>query len=166
MLTDRQIQNLVTRPKRILRRVPPSGYQEEGRQRRGELELEATDDSSYRFSVFIRQSAKFIENFSVGLRYQTGDSSLGTVTLLRYNGPHGESVRDPDGHYARPHIHRITEAALVSGSEHPQEMDREITDQYATLEEALVLFLNEVGVMRVRDNFDQLVQMRFFSGHG
>ena len=165
MLTDEQIQELVTCPKKILRRDPSKSYHEEGYQRHGELELEVISDSLNKFSVFIRQNAHFIENFSIGFRYQTRDPFLGTVILLRYNGPHGEASRQPDGHFARPHIHRITEAALASGSAHPQEMDREITDHYATFEEALVQFLNLCGVTNVEEHFPELLQGRLFNGH-
>ena len=165
MLTNQQIHNLVTSPKRILRKVPAVGYQHENRQRRGDLQLEAVADSNYRFSVFIRQNTQFIENFSIGLRYQTGDSLMGTIILIRYNGPHGESSKQPDGHFGKSHIHRITEEALGSGSAHPQETDREITDLYATFEEALALFLSNIGVTNPEDYFPRFLQGRLFNGH-
>ena len=165
VLTDKQIQYLVTCPKRIIRRIPAVRYQNEGNQRRGELELEALESGLNKFSVFIRQNYQFIENFSIGLRYLTGDVDVGTVNLVRYNGPHGEANRQPDGHFAKPHIHRMTEAELSSGSAHPQEKDREITDLYSTFDEALPLFLEMIGVTNAKDYFPELLQGRLFNGH-
>ena len=130
MLTDRQIRELIDRPKVIVKKEPVRGYKEENRHRRCDLELETMPSSDDEFTVFTRQNIVFIENFSIGLRYQTNDPKLGTVTLVRYNGPHGEYSRHPDGHYAVPHIHRITATEIASGSTQPQERDREITDRF------------------------------------
>ena len=105
ILSDQQIQDLLDLPKAITRKTPArEAYREENSQKRCDLELEALSDDDAKFLVFIRQSSKFIENFSIGLRYQTNIKSLGTITLIRYNGPHGESSRQPDGHYAKSHI--------------------------------------------------------------
>ncbi|MCY4082081.1 MAG: hypothetical protein OXF54_17695 [Caldilineaceae bacterium] len=101
ILTDQQIQELLGIPKTISEKTPAKGYKEENNQRRCDLELEAKSDDGVRFSVFIRQNSKFIENFSIGLCYQTNLKSPGTVTLVRYNGAHGESSRHLDGHYAQ-----------------------------------------------------------------
>ena len=116
------------------------------------------------FAVFIRQILKFAENFSIGLRYRA-DLPLGAITLLRYNGPHGESSRAPDGHYAKPHIHRITQQEINSGSTQPQERDRTITDAYATLEQALWVFFNDAGVSNPDEYFPEIGQLRLSYGH-
>ena len=72
MLTDEGIQDLIDHPKRITARTPASGYREDGNYRRCGLELEATSGDDARFTIFIRQHNRFIENFSIGLRYRTG----------------------------------------------------------------------------------------------
>ena len=90
---------------------------------------------------------------------------LGAITLVRYNGPHGESSRAPDGHYAKPHIHRITQQEITSGSTQPQERDRAITDQYATLEQALWVFFNHANVSNHNEYFREIAQMSLFDGH-
>ena len=102
MLTDEQIRYLVNCSKTILRKEPARGYREDNRHLRCDLELVSTEGNSTAFKVFIRQSTEFIENFSIGLLYSSNDPTLGTITLVRYNGPHGETSRDPDGHYAKP----------------------------------------------------------------
>ena len=105
------------------------------------------------------------DNFSIGLRYETRDRSLGTITLVRYNGPHGDTSRHPDGHYAKPHIHRITASEIASGSIHPQESHREITDRYATYEQALIVFFNDIATYDHTVYFPGLGQGRLFNGH-
>jgi hypothetical protein len=84
------------------------------------VELISAGPSGEQFEVFMRQNLTFMDNFPIGLRYRTGDPTLGMITLARYNGPYGEQARQPDGHYALPHIHRITEAELVTANRQPQ----------------------------------------------
>ena len=162
-MTDQEIHNLIARPKTIVSRQPARGYRTENRQNRCDLDLQA-DGSDGAFKAFIRQNTDFIENFSVGLRFQTGSRLLGLITLARYNGPHGEVSRAPDGHYAQPHIHRITERELASGSVQPQENDREITNRYRTFEEALREFFADTGVTNADEYFPGLWQGRLFDG--
>ncbi len=158
MLTDHRIQDLVSCSKRITRKEPARGYREESRHLRCDLELVSIEDSSVAFKAFIRQSTEFIENFSIGLRYPTNDPILGIVTLVRYNGPHGETSRNPDGHYARSHIHRITSSEIESGSNQPQERNREITDRYSTFEQGLAVFFNDTGVLNSEEYFPGILQ--------
>lgn len=162
MLTEQQIQDLIGCPKKITKREPARGYREGGRHLRCDLELECAQDSGTTFTVFIRQSTEFMENFSIGLRYQTNDSILGTITLIRYNGPHGETSRDPDGHYAKSHIHRITASELGSGSVQPQERHRETTDRYSTFEQGLAVFFQDTQVVNFEDHFPDIQKVSVF----
>lgn len=164
MLTDREIQDLIKLPKRITSRTPAEGYKEEARNKRCDLALEATEENGASFRVFIRQNTEFIENFSIGLRYQTGDRALGTIVLVRYNGPHGETSRQPDGHFAKPHTHLMTEAELSTGNSQPQERKREFTDQYGTYEEALRVFFDDIAVVNYDEYFPETIQPRLFDG--
>ena len=164
MLTQQRIQKLIEVPKTIVRRRPSHGYREENGNRRCDLELRSYGQDDSTFAVFIRQNLQFAENFSIGLRYRA-DLPLGAITLVRYNGSHGETSRAPDGHYAQAHIHRITEQELASGSTQPQERDRTITQQYATLEQALWVFFNDAGVSNHDEFFPEMMQMRRFDGH-
>ena len=97
--------------------------------------------------------------------YQTGDKRLGTITLVRYNGPHGEINRHADGHYNKPHIHRITAAEIASGSTEPQESHREITTRYGTFEQALLVFFDDIAAPDSGQYFPELLQGRLFNGH-
>ena len=166
MLTDADIADLISRPKRIAKKSPASGYREDGRHKRCDLELVDIEDERLEYGVFIRQNTNFIENFTIGLSHRPqNDPTMKTLTLVRYNGPHGEYSRNADGHYAVPHIHRITEAEIASGSYQPQERHRELTDRYSTYETALKVFWGDVGV-RDEANIDRyfpgLLQSRMF----
>ena len=164
MLTEQRIQELIELPKTIVSKLPRYGYREDNSNRRCDLELRSNGQDEEMFDVFIRQNVRFIENFSIGLRYRA-DLPLGAITLVRYNGPHGESSRASDGHYAKPHIHRITEQELTIGSTQPQERDRTITRRYATLEQALSVFFDDAGVSNRDKFFPEILQMRLFDGH-
>ncbi len=162
MLTDTDIQNLLRLSKTITDKRPASGYREENGHKRCDLNLRGISDGDAIFEVFIRQSERFIENFSIGLRCQTGDGTLSKITLIRYNGSHGEVNMDADGHYARPHTHRIPAAEIASGSIQPQERHREITDRYVTYEEALAVFFADIATSNHENYFSDLAQARLF----
>ena len=164
-MTDLEIQDLVVCPKAIGSKEPSRGYRYEQKQRRCNLELTATADSRMRFSIFVRQHLRYIENFSVGLNYHSNDRKLGLITLIRYNGPHGESSRQLDGHYAKFHIHRITAAEIASGSREPREIHREITDRYGTLEEALITFFQDTRVANYGQFYAGMFQRGFLNGN-
>ncbi len=110
MMTEQDIKAMITIAKKIIQKTPVKGYKEEDGNKRCQLTL--VGGGGNKFSVFIRQNTTFIENFSIGLRYKTRNRELGNITLVRYNGPHGEASRHQDDHYNKPHIHRITEAEL------------------------------------------------------
>lgn len=166
MLTDADIADLISRPKKIVRKTPATGYIEQNQNRRCDLELVDIADERCQYRVFIRQSTNFIENFTIGLRHRPmADPMFGTLTLVRYNGPHGEYSINPDGHYAVPHIHRITESEIASGSFQPQESHRELTNRYSTYESALRVFWSDIGVTdddNINKHFPGLMQSRLF----
>lgn len=164
-MTDMEIRDLVACPKAIWSKEPSRDYRYEPSQRRCNLELTATADSRMRFSIFVRQNLKYIENFSVGLNYHSNDRKLGLITLVRYNGPHGESSRQPDGHYAKFHIHRITAAEIASGSREPREIHREITDRYGALEEALIAFFQDTQAVNYWQFCAGMFQRGFLNGN-
>ena len=160
-ITDDHLFDLITESKRIVSKSPRNGYREEGRHRRCELELQSVDQDDSLFVVFVRQNIEYGENFSIGLRCRVGTASSRLVTLIRYNGPHGETSRSPDGHFAVPHIHRLTAHELARGSTEPQERVREFTTRYGTFEHAISVFLDDIGVTNSLDFFPSLGQLRF-----
>ncbi len=155
MLTNQEIQDLIKSPKEIETKIPVKEYKDDGTNKGCSLTLQTSEGKS--FGVFIRQNNTFIENFSLGLRHN--DRELGPLTLVRYNGPHGEVSRSQDGHYAKPHIHRITAAEIGSGSTQPQESHREITNEYGTFQQALSAFFNDLSVRNYLQYFPTLRQI-------
>ena len=94
MLTDREIQRLIELPKAVRAKTPAAGYGEESEHKRCGLKFEVGPAIAAIFAAFIRQNSKLIENFSIGRRYRANDTAVGTVTLVRYNGPHGGISRN------------------------------------------------------------------------
>ena len=129
------------------------------------LKTTSPEENSEEFSVFIRQTVVFIENYSIGLRYKTKNKALGSITLIRYNGPHGETSRNKDGHFSQPHIHRITATEAQSGSTDPQEKHRELTNKYSTLESAIEIFFEDISVDNYSDYFPGTRQRDLFDEH-
>ena len=162
LLSNQNIQDLIRLPKAIRAKTPTRGYREEQGSRRCELDLVPLRALDCVFPVFIRQNLKFTENFSIGLRYSDEQKNSIPLTLVRYNGPHGESSRTADGHYAKSHIHLLTADELAKGHSQPQERHREITDQYATLEEALRVFFHDTSTQNYEEFFPGILQTRLF----
>lgn len=160
-MTDQEIERLIQLPKTVHSRKPAKGYREENRHRRCDLDLHSTP-SELIFTVFIRQNIEFSENFSIGLRYKTGNSELGTVTLIRYNGPHRKPSHQSDSHHYRYHIHRITSAEIASGNLQPQERAREITTRYRSFEEAVAVFFRDIKVSNADQHLQDILQGRLF----
>lgn len=97
---------------------------------RNEATLQSLD-GQHSFRVFIRQNAKFTENFTVGLDYIQRDEP-GSICLVRCNGPHGPHVLWP--HHDRFHMHKALAENLNEGRK--AEAFAEVTASYASLEEA------------------------------
>ena len=163
MLTNDDIHNLISLPKVIEGKDPARGYRETDGHRRCSLKLRAKSESGETFRVFVNQNMKFTENFSVGLNYLTGDSRTARITLVRYNGPHGEYSRAPDGHFAKPHIHRVTEEEIASGSYWPRERHRSPTRRYTTFEQALRVFFTDISADGFESHFPNLIQLRLIN---
>jgi len=113
---------------------------------RNDMKLVASDDTEGQFSVFMRKSGDFPENFSIGLIYHPADSP-GEITLVRCNGQHGEynggpgDPSDPHWHY---HVHQAQEVALDAGERAEKYAVK--TDAYASFEEAVQYFLKTVNL--------------------
>jgi len=86
VFTDEEIQKLIEMPKRITVR-PQRQMQLTYKHYRNNMKLESTD-GQFNFSVFMRRSEDFHENFSIGLVYHQKDDPR-EIHLLRCNGPHG-----------------------------------------------------------------------------
>jgi len=97
------------------------------------------------FSVFIRRSEDFPENFSIGIVYEPKDGS-GEITLLRCNGQHGifNSSFDPHHAHFTYHIHRASETAIAHGFK--PEKFAENTEDFASFEGAVQHFVKLINL--------------------
>ncbi len=141
VLTDIKIAELLACPKVVIdasHRV----MKIDGAQRRADLKLESIDGEN-KFTVFVRQSTEFPENFTIGLKYDPKDGT-DSIILMRCNGPHGpfDGVTI-NNHHARPHIHVATEDNLKIGAR--AERGAQITDEYTQLSEAVYSFVRRVN---------------------
>lgn len=146
--------------------APTRYFKEEFRHRRKDFRLQAISDQSLLFSVFMRQSLEFSEDFSLGLVYMSEDGKR--MTMIRYNGQHDQS-NDPYD-LAKPHfqyhIHRATPENLNSGryEKHPAMATR----LYASFAEATREFLKTIGV-RTQDvarHFPGMDSLPLFQNRG
>jgi len=82
---QQEINGLIGCPKRISD-PPKREMRQSGAFLRNDMKLVASDDTEGQFSVFMRKSGDFPENFSIGLIYHPADSR-GEITLVRCRRP-------------------------------------------------------------------------------
>lgn len=81
-------------------------------------------DKKNTFLIFIRKSTEFMEDFSIGLRWEIIDEA-GTIPLFRCNGKHGGTKVHP--HHVYCHIHKSRSEDLNNGIK----KERHITEAIA-----------------------------------
>lgn len=112
------------------------------------------DGRQHRFLIYQRQSLRDDPSYSCGIVYLPPGGPR--LTLARYNGP---NHRHGDIHY-RPHIHRATKAAILSGRR--PEYEAEETTRFQTLEGALARLIDDYGLSGIRAKPDH---PSLFDGH-
>ena len=160
-MTNQDIQKLIQAPKKIDKRTPQKGYKQENNHKRCDLDLIGNTDQNMKFYIFIRQNQLFLENFSIGLSYQNTNIKQ-TITLVRYNGPHGKIKTKETDHHLEPHIHYITPEEINSNVFNPKEKIIKKTDKYIFFEEALRSFFQDITVKNWENYFPELNQGSFF----
>ena len=160
--SQEEIKELVDCPKRII--TPPRKEMKSERgSLRNDMELESMD-GSVGFSVFMRINERFPENFSIGLNVIPKDEP-GSFCVLRYNGPHGEHVNsgfeEEHPHYGY-HIHQAKTELMDAGI--LPERYAEITQTYASYEEALSHFLETTNIQNADEYFNLRQRSLFDTG--
>lgn len=159
-LKDNDIRSLIVCPKSITTAPQKRMTLGQGHYRNGMVLLSV--DGNHRFSVFMRKSEMFEENFSIGLRYHPPDDPESLV-LLRCNGPHG-GHRDPldirAKHYWEYHIHVAREIVIKQGLR--EEAHADITSEYSNFNDALAFFLRYCNIKDSEQYFPQIRQLRLF----
>ena len=133
---------------KLITEAPTREFKEENRHRRKDMRLQYAHDAKTIFSVFVRQSLEFDEDFSLGLVYLSVDGKR--MTMIRYNGQHDQS-NDPYDQaktHFQYHIHKATPENLNNGrfDKHPATATR----AYASFVEATSEFLAAIG-LRAQD---------------
>jgi len=152
---DQEIQELICCPKTV-HEPPRKTMKEERGHLRNEMIVRSADEK-FKFRVFMRINQKFNENFSIGLDYFPDDEP-GSITLLRYNGPHGEHISFP--HHVLYHIHK-TNAECVNTGLKP-ERNIIAADNYASFQEALRQFLKDINLTDAAKHFPSVFERTFW----
>lgn len=144
ILTALSIDELISCEK-VNTEAPTREFKEENRHRRKDMRLQDVQDAKRLFTVFLRQSLEFAEDFSLGLVYlSTTDGKR--MTMIRYNGQHDQSNEpyDQAKTHFQYHIHKATPDNLNNGryDKHPAIE----TCDYASFQEATTAFLVAVGL--------------------
>lgn len=145
--TQAEIDSLIQCPKEISE-APTRDMRKDGAYLRNDAKLVATDDTKGFFTLFIRESAFFAENFSVGLNYHALDGRS-ELKLLRCNGKHGKFNRgnnafDPSHPHWAFHVHRATQDALDLGFEAGKTAS--VATEFASVKEAVQYLLKTVNL--------------------
>lgn len=160
--TDAEIGHL-TSCKKTVTEPPRKEMKVERGHRRNDMRLKAAGEE-LDFRVFIRQNLDFEENFSVGLEFLPRDGRRSLV-LLRCNGPHGRfegGVGDPVAHFTF-HVHR----AKADNLDRDERAERggEHTSAFASLQEALAFFVQEINLEGAEEYFPSTLQKKLpFTG--
>lgn len=156
LYTQEEINNLLICQKRIIT-PPKQNFSANRGHQSNSMQLESTD-GLYKFHVFMRINSKFIENFSIGLRYTPSDGSE-HFNVLRCQGPHGGykgTITADDSHFEY-HIHLARAENIAEGK--IAEKDGEFTDAYSTYEDALVYFIRRCNIIGAEEHFNFMRQL-------
>ncbi|MBI2270299.1 MAG: hypothetical protein HYU69_08075 [Bacteroidetes bacterium] len=145
-MTQQEIDSLITCAKKITssKRVK---FKSINRSKR--LTMEAcTEDDTHKLEVFIRQSEKFEERFSIGLKYISKEDE--DFNLVRYNGEHkdhtnkfsdGKKIESFHKHFAKEEII----AKGIRAEHHSREAD------YVTFKGAILHFFKELNFTNYKE---------------
>ncbi len=156
LYTQSELENLISCHKEIIH-PPKQNFSEIGGHLSNNMQLKSTD-GLHSFYVFIRINAKFIENFTIGLRYTPRDGS-DHFNLLRCQGPHGEyrgTLTEGDPHFEY-HIH-IAKAENIAEGKLAEKIG-EFTDSYSTYEDALAYFVRRCNIIGAEEHFNFMRQL-------
>lgn len=142
MYTDAEIEHLISCKKRIVQPPKKKMRVENGHERN---DMKLVSDEGRNFTVFMRASNYFPENFTIGLKINEPDGT--STILMRCNGDHGEHanhVKDMRK-FSGYHIHLATQEALANGK--CAENFAVPTDSYASYTEAFAYFIKAVNIV-------------------
>ncbi len=108
-------------------------------------------------------SLDFAEDFSLGLVFRAPDGKR--VTLVRFNGQHEQSPRLFGSHpHFSYHIHKASAENLNGGR--LEKHSAEVTERYASFDEAVAEFMTTVNIQGWEKHFPQAVPLPLFRQNG
>lgn len=117
----------------------------------------SSEDSKYKFRMFIRQSDEFHEDFSVGLIWLNPQEYIDvqkSIIMYRCQGPHdGRQELGVDIHHSY-HTHTITLSDIQS-KRYLKPSNRESTDKFDTFDRAILHFVQHCNII----NIDNVIEM-------
>lgn len=142
-LDQNEIQMLIECEKMVTE-APKKNMQLKNRSFRNDMQVFSTDQK-YKFSVFMRISEDFPEDFSVGLIYCAENGK--NYMIFRCNGPHGETLSDflSDSPHYGYHEHIILPETNAMAST--------ITAEYGTYQDAVAHFCKKCNIIDAKDYF-------------
>jgi hypothetical protein len=143
-LEAQMIQELISCEKKITD-PPKKDLVLKNRSFRNDMKLSSLD-GTYSFSVFLRISEDFQEDFSIGLMYISKEGKL--YMVFRCNGPHGETVSEYRSQ--TPHFGYHTHTILPDSS---FAMNPVITEEYATYQDAIAYFIKICNIIGAEQYF-------------
>jgi len=154
--TEEEITQLIECAK-FVAELPKKAMVSKSGHRRNDMRLRS-EDGELDFTVFIRVSCAFPENFSIGLVHSPKDER-GAICLLRFNGPHGGFGWSAGTHGALYHIHKAKPENIEAGKR--PEAGGEATRAFASYEQALRHFLKQVNVREAERLFPGISNLQF-----
>lgn len=154
MLTDDFLQKLITCPKRAIK-AERKQMLVINRSRRNNISLVSVD-GRYTYTMFLRQSADFMEDFSVGLIWTNAAkySSIGKdMILVRFQGPHDSGKPFGEDLHHDYHIHQLS-AADISERRFSKPSNKGISREFSSFEGAVLAFIKYCGIVELEAYID------------
>lgn len=110
-----------------------------------------------KFTIFIRQSCEFTEDFSIGLIWKPEGYSCGII-LVRFNGAHGKN-RSVE-HQRIPHIHKLTLLDIQNQKYDPHQIIE--TKNHVNINDSILKFMEYCNIIDWERDFPYLLETNLF----
>ncbi|MDR0926194.1 MAG: hypothetical protein LBO69_00320 [Ignavibacteria bacterium] len=118
-----------------------------------------SDDGKFQYSLVLRKSESFIEDFSVLLIWENANEYSDVnknIILARYQGPHdGKEPEGVDIHHSY-HTHKIT-SKDIEVKRYLKPSNRKETEAYNSFEQAIQCFITDFGIVGVENTVEPFV---------
>ena len=148
MLSNERISELIACPKVF--KSKPKKIGEKNRNFDQRFDVYGKDNDNI-FHVFVTQSTKMLQDFSIGLICENH-------LLIRVNGFHGTTKAGfyTAKHHQYPHAHILTEDDIKNERELKPSLIEDLTGEFSDLSYALLYFLEKCNIINYQGYFDNL----------